>query len=897
MSSTFPYLRQHIDEIVSLSESVVATWVEHEILEPVFSKYNMEIDYFKSHHANPILEYFFKSIKEEEQEEDGESGIDRFVEYLRNRDVIAEDLFLIYSIMSQVMVRKSIELFPGEIEPVLEFEKLSSQVHHTIIIRFNRSIFSGNKSLEDRLQLFNEYQKVIDKSAIVSKTDTRGIITYVNAAFLAISGYTKEELIGKPHNIVRHPDMSAAVFKKMWKTIKAKKIFKGTIKNRKRDGTAYYVDATVIPILDRENNIIEYIAMRYDVTKFAQAVAAAKRAEKAKEEFLSNMSHEIRTPLNAIMGFVQLLVKTTKDTKALEKLNIVYQSSQSLLDIINDILDFSKIESGHFKIDPHDLHLSKELSSVFELFAAKMQEKEIVFLTYIDPKMPSCIIADGTRIKQIVNNLLSNAVKFTPEEGEIKVDVRFDERTKILDIAVIDSGIGIAKEQLTSIFNAFEQADGSTSRKFGGTGLGLSISNRLAKLMNGEIVLKSTIDVGSRFELMMPVEICNDLHEREEIPVKAMKVVLLHSTDDESEKSRFALIERYLRAFGIDTIEHIEQLGQKRFDCIIFNGQTVSKAVLDSITHIDAKMIAFMPMHSSLYDDDLCIEELTFPLNAQKVYTALNDKMYIPAADENMISLTLKGSILVAEDNHANQQLMKVYLDKYGLEVVFANNGKEAVEQFRSRTFDLVLMDNQMSPMGGVEATMLILEHERIHELKHTPIVALTANQLEGEREHFLEIGMDGFLAKPISSEQLKHLLQCYFLPDETTIAVTSKIPGSDAETAKIEVVPSVKTISSMAQTMGIKESHVRMILSAFIEECEELLEKLYLAIAESDYEQITLIAHSLRGSAGNLQLKAFSEHCKQMEYAANIADSTFDHPRVFEVIIHLFEEVKQIDS
>lgn len=895
MSSNFPYLKQHIDKIIPMGEQIAARWVDQDALAPLFSKYNMETDYFKRQHAKAIFEHVVKRIKEDKDIED--SSIDRLVEYLRNRDVIMEDLFLIYSMLTQVMVRASIEMFPGDIEPVVEFQKLSDQIHHTIISKSNRSIFAGENSLEDQLQLFKEYQKVIDKSAIVSKTDTRGVITYVNAAFLAISGYTKEELIGKPHSIVRHPDMSAAVFKKMWKTIKAKKIFNGTIKNRKRDGSAYFVDATVIPILDRENNIIEYIAMRYDVTKFAQAVAAAKRAEKAKEEFLSNMSHEIRTPLNAIMGFVQLLVKTTKDTKALEKLNIVYQSSQSLLDIINDILDFSKIESGHFKIDPHDLHLSKDLGSVFELFAAKMQEKNITFLTYIDPNIPSCVIADGTRIKQIVNNLLSNAVKFTPEEGKIEVDVRLDEKTKVLDIAVIDSGIGIAKEQLTSIFNAFEQADGSISRKFGGTGLGLSISNRLAKLMNGEIILKSTIDVGSRFELMIPVEVCTDQQESEAMPVKAMKVALLHSAEDETEKSRFALIERYLRAFGIDSIEYIDQLEERRFDCIIFNGQTISESVLDIITHLDTKTIAFMPMHSSLYDDHHCIEELTFPLNVQKVYTALNEKMYLPVSDENIISLKLKGSVLVAEDNHANQQLIKVYLDEYGLEVVFANNGKEAVEQFRSRVFDLILMDNQMSPMDGVEATMLILEHERINELKHTPIVALTANQLEGEREYFLEIGMDGFLAKPISSEQLKHLLQCYLLPDETTIAVTSKTQGSDMETVKIEVAPFVKTISSMAQTMGIKESHVRMILSAFIEECEELLEKLYLAIAESDYEQIRLIAHSLRGSAGNLQLKEFSEHCKQMEYAANTADSTFDHPRVFEVIIHLFEEVKQMGS
>jgi len=366
-------------------------------------------------------------------------------------------------------------------------------------------------------------------------------------------------------------------------------------------------------------------------------------ANRAKSDFLANMSHEIRTPLNGIIGFVDILYKNESDTQKKDKLKIIEESSNSLLHIINDILDFSKIESGKFFVENIPFNVIDVFMLNVELFFAKAKEKDIEIKLFIDNNLPKRILGDSVRLKQVFSNLLSNAIKFSNTHTTITVNLKHIEDENLLLCEVIDNGIGIETKKLTHIFNPFEQADASTTRKYGGTGLGLSISSTLVKLMGGEIGTKSKIGVGSTFYFTLPLVVSQESEENEKI------------IDTESKQ--------------------------------------------------------------------------------------------------------LKGNILIVEDNKTNQMLLSILLDELGLENEMVNDGIEAVEVVKNNHYDLILMDENMPFMNGSEATRLI---KKMEDRKEIPIIAVTANALKGDKEKFIEAGMNDYLSKPIASEELKIILQKY---------------------------------------------------------------------------------------------------------------------------------------
>jgi len=386
-------------------------------------------------------------------------------------------------------------------------------------------------------------------------------------------------------------------------------------------------------------HVIETIQQKRQLESMHESLAKAKReaeeANELKSQFLANMSHEIRTPLNAIMGFITLLSEKEEDQQKLKYLNIIKNSSDSLLQIINDILDISKIESGKLTIEPYNFNPYKDLIEIAELFQAKAAEKHIRFSIKYNNSMPKILYSDLLRIKQIFSNLLSNAIKFTPEGSKVKAVVWYKDGN--LNIMVKDYGIGISPEKQKTIFEPFTQADGSTVRKYGGTGLGLTISLELSKLLGGNITLKSQEGKGSMFKLSIPVPIGEEEIEEE------------NSTED----------------------------------------------------------------------------------------------------------LNLSGHILVVEDYEANRMFVSIILDNAGLTYEMAHDGLEAIEKFKSGKYDLILMDENMPNMGGMEATKEILKIEQNQNLKHTPIVSLTANALQGDKERFLAAGFDDYLTKPIEPELL----------------------------------------------------------------------------------------------------------------------------------------------
>jgi PAS domain S-box-containing protein len=381
--------------------------------------------------------------------------------------------------------------------------------------KMQEHILHRTRKLNDSNNDLQQYVNALNASAIVSKTDKDGNIISVNKRFCEVTGFSEEELLGKTHSSLRDPQMDDSFYAQMWETITNKNVYHNTFKNIKKTGEAFYVDATISPLLDNEGNIQEYIAIRFDVTELVDAKNRAEEAKKIKEQFLSNMSHEIRTPLNAIMGFIQILQKRVTDEKNAGYLKTIQTSSQSLLYIINDILDISKIESAKLVIDAQSFNPTLEFKKVLDIFSINAKEKSIDLSLHIEHSLPECLFCDLLRIKQIMFNLLSNAIKFTPEHKKVAVTITYNRDTKILNISVKDEGIGISEESQNKIFAPFEQADNSTARKFGGTGLGLSISLKLAQLMNGAIILKSEQGVGSEFTLSIPIKECSSqlLHE------------------------------------------------------------------------------------------------------------------------------------------------------------------------------------------------------------------------------------------------------------------------------------------------------------------------------------------------------------------------------------------------
>ena len=493
----------------------------------------------------------------------------------------------------------------------------------------DKLLLEQSRVAQDKL---NKSILLFGNNVISSSTDTKGIITYASQAFCDISGYSQEELIGKPHNILRHPDMSAEIYRDMWRSIKQGEVWDGEVKNRKKNGEYYWVRTSIMPDFNDEGNIVGYTAIRHDIT-----------AQKVKEEFMANMSHELRTPLNAILGFSAILKKKLEESTNKELIQQINSSANSLLILINDILDLAKIQDSKFSIEPFEFNAYEEMMELAHKYEGLTANNTLIFKTTISDNLKNIFYGDWVRLNQIILNLISNAVKFTPEDGEIDFSGDYKEGNFI--VSVSDNGIGMNREVQDKIFKPFEQADGSTTRKYGGTGLGLSITQNLVEMMDGKIELESAEGVGTTFVVSIPLE-------------KVDNALAKESEADLVEEDR-----------------------------------------------------------------------------------------------EN----SLESHVLVVEDNKTNQLLIKMLLDEFGVTCDVANDGVEAVEMYNPDKHSLILMDENMPNMNGLEAMRIIKEK---YEDRCGAIIALTANAMDGDRERFIKEGMDSYVSKPIDEEELYRVLK-----------------------------------------------------------------------------------------------------------------------------------------
>ena len=794
----------------------------------------------------------------------------------------------------EVLWKKDQTCFPAEYSTT-PVEKDGKNVGTVVAFRD----ITERKAAEQRLQ-FTQYavDNAADPVFWVSAAD--GKLEYANHAACKSLGYTREELMSMAINEV-NAEFDHAKWNQLLHQLQEQQSVTYEARQKAKDGRVIDVESTVAvaDYLGRKT----FVANVRDITERKRAEAEIRKAKeiaeaatRAKSDFLANMSHEIRTPMNAIIGLNHLALKTDLTTKQRDYLTKVNSAAQALLGIINDILDFSKIEAGKLDMEKVEFRLDEVLDNVSSVISQKAQDKSLEFLIAAQHDLPPALVGDSLRLGQILINLINNAIKFT-EKGEVVVTVakeeEFGNRVK-LKFAVRDSGIGMTPEQTARLFQAFSQADTSTTRKYGGTGLGLSISKRLVEMMEGSIWVESQAGVGSTFHFTawfgvgtgevkhrrfipdlagMRVLVVDDNSQAREILTDAVQAFAMKAdavasgadairqlvAKDESEPYRLVLMDWHMPEMDGLEASRIIKLGGRL--------KNIPKVVI---------VTAFGREDIRTHAEEIGVEGyLLKPVNASLLYDTMMDLFGLAGeapskqlhGEEQHDATGIR--ILLVEDNDMNQQVATELLEGAGAKVTIANHGGEAIDALlnvpQPPPYDLVLMDVQMPEVDGITATKRIRTDGRLPNL---PILAMTAHALVEERQRCLDAGMNDHITKPIDPDALFATILRWAKPNRE-----GKPEPQTREAASQSVVDEIPNIEGIDVGNGLKrvagnKRLYRDLLSQFAGKHGDSGKQIEAALGSGDTKLAERLAHTVKGVAGNLGITAVHASAERLERA-----------------------------
>jgi len=647
---------------------------------------------------------------------------------------------------------------------------------------------------------------------------------------------------------------------------------------------SYHGNITISPLVSGKDEITRIGQKVFDLFQRIEEVA------KAKSEFLASMSHEIRTPMNGVIGMLGLLIKSNLNETQHHYALIAQNSANSLLTLINDILDFSKVEAGKLDFEELEFNLRDLLDDFTETISFRIEEKNIeMILDTVDVKQ-TLICSDPGRLGQILNNIVGNAIKFT-KDGEIIIKARIsDDENNLtrLYIDITDTGIGIPKEKIEHLFDSFTQVDSSTTRKFGGTGLGLAISKKLSELMGGNIKVTSKLGVGSTFSFNIAVKISENSNLiKPQIELKNRKILII---DDNTTNG--IVLKKQFKEWGIETFsvksayearqickEHLNNRDIPPFDIIFIdmqmpneNGIDLSRELRQKSTYKNMKIIMMASLQSKnniKYFKEIGVDALlTKPLTTKSILHELNapiDNYKIEqrneiSTNENIFNWPENTEILLVEDNKTNQLVANGILGEFNLSTDIAENGIEALKELnKSSKYTLILMDCQMPQMDGYETSRAIRDSKAGDKYKNIPIIAMTANAMQGDREKCISAGMNDYITKPIDPIQLQNTLKRWLLDIKNKNV--DEQPKDDIQDSNI-----IWDESDVLKRLGGNHPLLMRLIKVFLTDINSELIELKKAIDKNDIKNSQLHAHSMKGAAANLSAFKLQKISSYME-------------------------------